>query len=217
MVKINENFVNLYTRWKSGRKRKESNYIDDFIKRQDFDYAIEVEEDGSICVKYSSIKITDDDLINGKLAFRFSKIKGSISFMDCKTLVSLEGLPEEMTSGYFDADNCEKLETFDFMPKSLRKDIDIYASNCFSLKSLKGLPDEVDGLMIRHCISLESLEGCPKIINKNFDMSGCKNIKSLDGFPKYIGGDLSAHNIGLKIDKNTIKEICEVKGNIFIS
>lgn len=56
--------------------------------------------------------------------------------------------------------------------------------NCQQLKSLEGLPEEIDGDMLCWgAKSLESLEGCPKKINGNINLNDCVNLKSLKGMP----------------------------------
>ena len=56
--------------------------------------------------------------------------------------------------------------------------------NCRFIKSLEGLPEEIDGdILCWGAKSLESMEGCPKKINGNINLNDCINLKSLKGMP----------------------------------
>ena len=65
-------------------------------------------------------------------------------------------------------------------------------SNCLSLTSLVGVPEEVDGIFFNcsDCENLTSLEGAPKKVGGDFHCENCPKLTSLEGLPKEIGGDL---------------------------
>ena len=63
-------------------------------------------------------------------------------------------------------------------------------SDCTSLKSLKGAPEEVGGdFYCNKCNSLTSLEGAPKKVGGDFLCNKCNSLKSLKGAPEEVGKD----------------------------
>lgn len=51
---------------------------------------------------------------------------------------------------------------------------DFYCSNCYLLKSLKGVPKEVGGdFYCNYCDSLTSLEGAPEKVGRDFYCNDC--------------------------------------------
>ena len=64
-------------------------------------------------------------------------------------------------------------------------------SDCSSLTSLEGAPQEVGGDFICiKCTSLTTLEGAPQKVAGDFDCSMCTSLTSLEGAPKKIGGKI---------------------------
>ena len=119
------------------RKEDKANRIQEFIDKQLEPESIYI-TDGNVINSKKSIVISDTDLINGKLPFKFGRV-----------------------DGYFDCDGCTSLTSLEGAPQKVGVDFDCY--NCTSLKSLEGAPQEVVGdFYCRNCPSLKSLEGAPK-------------------------------------------------------
>lgn len=99
---------------------------------------------------------------------------------------------------------------------------DFDCTNCFTLTSLKGSPQEVSGDFIcSWCDKLTSLEGSPQKVGKDFACSNCKNLTSLEGAPQEVGEDFycshcdnltSLDGISKEIGKNLF---CKKRGTKF--
>ena len=125
----------------SGKERKddEANRIQEFINNQGEPESIYI-TDGNVINSKKSIVISDTDLINGKLPFKFGRV-----------------------DGYFDCDGCTSLTSLEGAPQKVGRDF--YCSTCTSLTSLEGSPQEVGmDFYCRNCPSLTSYEGAPKKI-----------------------------------------------------
>ena len=81
----------------SGKERKEdkANRIQEFIDNQTGSEYIYITDDNVINSK-KSIVISDTDLINGKLPFKFGRVDGDFDCYKCTSLTSLEGAPQEV-------------------------------------------------------------------------------------------------------------------------
>ena len=125
------------------RKDDEANRIQEFINKQREPESIYITDDNVINSK-KSIIISDTDLINGKLPFKFGRV-----------------------DGYFDCDGCPSLTSLEGAPQKVGRDF--YCSHCTSLTSLKGAPQEVGrNFYCRNCPSLTSHEGAPKKVGGKF-------------------------------------------------
>ena len=119
------------------RKEDKANRIQEFIDKQLEPESIYI-TDGNVINSKKSIVISDTDLVNGKLPFKFGRVDAFFDCAGCTSLTSLEGAPQKVGGNF-------------------------YCSNCTSLKSLEGAPQEVVGdFYCRNCPSLKSLEGAPK-------------------------------------------------------
>lgn len=119
-------------------------------------------EDGLVCCR-GDVFITDEDLVNGKLPFRFGEVDGDFICFFCHSLTSLEGCPEKVV-GNFSCPWCDSLTSLEGSPKEVGGDF-----NCF------------------HCKNLTTLFGCPEKIGGNVDCSRCTNLTSLDFIPYSLG------------------------------
>ena len=81
----------------SGKERKddEANRIQEFIDNQPGSEYIYITDDNVINSK-KSIVISDTDLINGKLPFKFGRVDKNFICSNCPSLTSLEGAPPEV-------------------------------------------------------------------------------------------------------------------------
>ena len=104
------------------RKDDEANRIQEFINNQSNPESIYI-TDGNVINSKKSIVISDTDLVNGKLPFKFGRVDGDFSCADCTSLTSLEGVPQEVGRNF-------------------------YCRNCPSLTSLEGAPKKIGGKFI---------------------------------------------------------------------
>ena len=147
------------------RKDDEANRIQEFINKQLEPESIYI-TDGNVFNSKCSIFIRDTDLINGKLPFKFGRVDKDFDCIECTSLTSLEGSPQEV-GGTF---SCYK---------------------CTSLKSLEGAPQKVGrNFSCSDCPSLTSLKGSPQEVGRNFYCRNCPSLKSLEGAPKKLGGKI---------------------------
>ena len=140
----------------SGKERKddEANHIQEFIANQPESESIYITDNNVINSK-KSIVISDTDLVNGKLPFKFGRVGGDFDCRECTSLTSLEGTPQEVGWNFI-------------------------CSNCTSLTSLEGSPQKVGwSFRCRECTSLISLKGAPQEVGKDFDCRMCSSLASL--------------------------------------
>lgn len=140
MNKLNEDFTNLYKRWKDGNVRKEDKIDREAVFR--FIKVYQYIDENKLTMHESCVDYDGDIVIVDKndFAFKFGKVSGSF---DVSCLVI--------------DDNYMK-----FMPEYVGGDFDISNNK---LKSFKGCPEEVGGAFFaRNSHNLESLEGLPKHI-----------------------------------------------------
>ena len=93
----------------SGKERKEdkANRIQEFIDNQPESEYIYI-TDGNVINSKKSIVISDTDLVNGKLPFKFGRVDGDFSCADCTSLTSLEGVPQKVGWDFW-CSNCPSL------------------------------------------------------------------------------------------------------------
>ena len=104
------------------RKDDEANRIQEFINKQREPESIYI-TDGNVINSKKSIVISDTDLVNGKLPFKFGRVDGDFDCYKCTSLTSLEGAPKEVGG-------------------------DFYCNYCTSLTSLEGVPKKIGGKFI---------------------------------------------------------------------
>ena len=130
----------------SGKERKEdkANRIQEFIDNQPESEYIYITDDNVINSK-KSIVISDTDLINGKLPFKFGRVDKNFICMKCTSLTSLEGSPQTV-GGDFDCRMCTSLASLEGTPQEVGGDF--YCRNCPSLTSYEGAPKKIGGKII---------------------------------------------------------------------
>ena len=104
------------------RKDDEANRIQEFINKQREQESIYI-TDGNVINSKKSIVISDTDLVNGKLPFKFGRVDAFFDCDGCTSLTSLEGSPQEVGRNF-------------------------YCSECTSLTSLEGAPKKIGGKII---------------------------------------------------------------------
>lgn len=139
------------------------------------------------------------------------EVGGSVIYVGCETLTSLEGSPEKVGDHFscykcknitslkgaprevgrnFDCSYCEKITSLEGAPEKVGGNF--YCSRCYDLSSLKGAPREVSGDFICYeCYKLTSLEGAPIEVGGNFDCTHCTRLISLKGSPRHVGGEFN--------------------------
>ena len=111
---INEDFTDLYKRWKKKDVRKEDNLeikLKQFISTTNNpeEYYI---ENGLVCCK-GDVVIDDNDLIDGKFPFQFCEVEGDFICSYCKKLTSLKGAPQEVVGDFYCCDCGKKFTKLD--------------------------------------------------------------------------------------------------------
>ena len=76
------------------RKDDEANRIQEFINNQPESASIYI-TDGNVINSKSYITISDMDLVDGKLPFKFGRVDGYFDCSDCSSLTSHEGVPKK--------------------------------------------------------------------------------------------------------------------------
>ena len=99
------------------RKEDEANRIQEFINKQREPESIYITDDNVINSK-KSIVISDTDLINGKLPFKFGRVDAFFDCAGCPSLTSLEGAPQKV-AGDFDCRMCTSLKSLEDAPKKI--------------------------------------------------------------------------------------------------
>ena len=127
------------------RKDDEANRIQEFIDNQPEPESIYI-TDGNVINSKKSIVISDTDLINGKLPFKFGRVDKNFICSDCSSLTSLEGSPQEV-GGDFSCSYCHSLTSLKGSPQKVGGYF--YCRDCPSLKSLEESPQEVGGEIIK--------------------------------------------------------------------
>ena len=121
----------LETRFKKFISRKQ-NWYEFYIK------------DGFVCC-CCDVEITDEDLVDGKLPFRFGKVGGSFICSKCTSLTSLKGSPQKVGED-FDCRECTSLTSLECAPQEVGRNFS--CSECTSLTPLEGVPKKIGGKII---------------------------------------------------------------------
>ena len=114
---------------------------------------------------YEDISVTKEDVIDGKLPFKFGVIKGNMWLTNNLQLTTLENAPREVTGDFAIYQN--KFTDFTGGPEIVGGD---FAANFNQ--------------------SLRSLDGSPKKVGGNYSIVYCTSIRNIDGISPEIGGDL---------------------------
>ena len=150
------------------RKDDEANRIQEFIDNQPEPGSIYI-TDGNVINSKKSIVISDTDLINGKLPFKFGRVDGYFDCDGCPSLTSLEGAPQKV-DGFFDCHKCTQLETLKGAPTYVGGDF--YCSGCASLESLEYIPEHVASWVIcggcKCKFKFEDIKNICDVKEKNF-------------------------------------------------
>ena len=118
------------------RKDDEANHIQEFIDKQRNPESIYITDDNVINSK-KSIVISDTDLVNGKLPFKFGRVGGDFDCRECTSLTSLEGTPQKVGWNFI-CSNWTSHTTLEGAPQKVGGDF--YCTNCPSLTSHEGVP-----------------------------------------------------------------------------
>ena len=120
--------------------------------------------DGSLDI-YKNISVRKDDLIEGKLPFKFGKIEGTMWLSNDLRLTTLENSPKEVTGSFV-----------------------LYENN---LKNFIGGPEIVgENFTANFNRGLETLDGSPKKVGGNYSIVWCTQVKDISGISPEIGGNL---------------------------
>ena len=126
------------------RKDDEANRIQEFINNQGEPESIYITDDNVINSK-KSIVISDTDLVNGKLPFKFGRVDKDFICSKCSSLTTLEGAPQKVWRD-FSCSNCTSLTSLKGSLQEVGRNF--YCSNCPSLTSHEGAPKKIGGKII---------------------------------------------------------------------
>lgn len=157
-----------------------------------------------------SVKIIEQDLIDGHFPFKFGTIKGTFDCSGLEGLFTLQSGPiqvekdflcnnnlnlksldksPKIVKGTYNCSECPNILSLDGATQNIGKDF--ICDNCTNLATLKGGPQKLSGkFSCKNCISLLNLDGAPYEIGKDFDCTDCKNLNTLKGASKTVGGDM---------------------------
>ena len=121
-----------------------------------------------------NISILKEDLVDGKLPFKFGKVDGTMWLTDDLHLKTLENSPKEVTGSFVLYEN--ELENFIGGPEIVGEN---FAANFNSpLRTLDGSPKKVGGnYSIVFCTSLVDISGISPEIGGNLELSKDSNIR----------------------------------------
>lgn len=129
-----------------------------------------------------TIRINNDDLVDGHFPVQFGYIKGKFLCSHCSDLKSLQGAPQYI-EGNFVCGKCDSLTSLVGGPVVISGDYN--CNECANLVSLQGAPKNVWGLFdCDGCKSLTSLVGGPRRVEREFDCTGCSSLTTLEGAPQ---------------------------------
>ena len=129
------------------------------------------------------------DVKEGKLPFKFGKIKGTM-WLSGLNLRTLENSPSEVTGDFVIYEN--KLENFIGGPEIVGGD---FAANMN--------------------LSLKSLDGSPKTVGGKYSILTCMSIKDISGISPEIGGDLEIPKIlKYEFSDDDFRQYSNIKGEI---
>lgn len=214
MERLDENFVNLYKRWRIGDERIEDKAkILDFIHSFRNDDEFTIDENGLINCN-GNVIIKNEHIVDGKIPFKFGKVFGDFSYMpsDYTLLTSLENSPDFVGKS-FTIHGSRNLKTLKYFPKDVNSFL-LYS--CILLKDLSGINiNTVKGdVVVINCSNITSLKGCPEIIGGNFNLHQMLNVKKLDYFPKEINKLFIDKKLYNRFGGVNIKKVCNIKGEI---
>ena len=129
------------------------------------------------------------DVKEGKLPFKFGKIKGTM-WLSGLNLRTLENSPSEVTGDFVIYEN--KLENFIGGPEIVGGD---FAANMN--------------------LSLKSLDGSPKKVGGKYSILTCMSIEDISGISPEIGGDLEISKIlKYEFSDDDFRQYSNIKGEI---
>ena len=180
--------IQLYGEWKKDYTRKENSLeirFKNFQQNQRNPDDYYMSSDGKYVNCKGDVKISDDDLIDGRFPFNFGNVNGYFDCSFCNSLISLNGAPKKV-EGSFSCANCDKLVSLENAPEIVEGDF--FCHDCKNLTSLTGAPKKIEGsFSCANCDSLKSLEGAPEIVGGYFNCANCNSLVSLDEAPKNVG------------------------------
>ena len=186
------NKYNIETKLESGENI--NNLFDKVTKYSDNFYSVVLDKYNNIIYKnrllfdWKSIKCGKIKYIGEENNIPIIDIEGDfiIKKYNEKSLPSLIRINH--ISGDFSCSNCSSLTSLEGAPQEVGGNFSCY--NCTSLTSLKGAPQKVGGdFWCSRCTSLTSLEGSPQKVGGTFSCYGCHSLTSLEGAPQKVGGD----------------------------
>ena len=138
--------------------------------------------------KKSIIKLLQQEIIEGDFDLDFDLgdiqiktklIKGDLKIYN-KDITKLPDFSNTIIKGNFSCSNCTSLTSLEGAPQQCEE---FYCNKCRSLTTLEGAPHQCKVFSCSYCTSLTSLEGAPQQCDY-FDCFNCKSLTSLEGAPQ---------------------------------
>ena len=112
--------------------------------------------------------------------------KGTVLVKNKNITALTNGVFEWGEVNSFYCSNCTSLESLEGAPEEVGKYFS--CAGCTLLKNLIGAPKKVgESFICSDCTSLKDLKGAPKEVEGFFNCNGCTSLKSLEGAPKEVG------------------------------
>lgn len=214
MNKLNEDFTNLYKRWKSGKERKEDNRALNYINQREHPEWFNITEDGLVNCHGGNVTITQEDLINQELPCEFGEVSGSFGIWNCD-IKTLKGCPR-IVGEDFNISKCINLKSLEYSPEKVG--VNIYLGDMNSLENLIGCTQDIGGsLKIDTSKKLKNISGAPTNINVDFTIQDCDELEDIKDLPKFIGGDLKINLCLKEFTKNDIPKDCKILGKTILN
>lgn len=139
-----------------------------------------------------TIKLKDEDLVDGHFPIPFGVIKGDFDCSNCDTLTSLENGPTDVVCDFSIA-FCTNLKSLKGCPQNIGGGFWIHG--CHSIESLENGPQFIGGsYMCDNMNKLTSLKGAPENVNGSFWCYNNKSLTTLQGGPKFVAVDFDCYN-----------------------
>lgn len=155
---------------------------------------------------YNNIILENEELEEFPEYIKFNHIMGGFHVKNNK-LSSLKGVPYSVSGSFIVSRN--NLSNLKFGPYIVKE---IYGASHNNLETLEGIAKIIGGSIYLNDNNLKNLKHIPEIIHGTLNIQD-NPINSLNGFPKIIEEHLYFTPSEF-LDKQKIKDVCEVKGYI---
>jgi len=125
----------------------------------------------------TSLKITDNQIINGTLAIEIPQETTYLDLSFCQSLEALSQLPDGLEE--LNLTWCKKLRNIHKIPTNIKN---LNLVNCQSIRTLPQLPDGLKRLNLTWCRKLTTIPNIPTNL-KDLSLANCKFLETLPQLP----------------------------------